>query len=314
MKKISNELKEKNRYKRNQLIFVWGALAIPIISWFVFWFISRIGSMVQAFQDPYTNEWSFVNFKDFWIEITNQNNRLDSLSVALKNTIGYFVLHMFIEFPIDIVISYFLYKKIRGYKFFRIVFYFPAIVSGVVLTGVFKELISPLGPLGELCKMWGVDMPSQGFLGSAETATKTIMIYDFWSNLCVSMLMLCGSMARVPLEVLESARLDGVQHSGQELIYFIVPLIWPTVSTMIILALTNIIGASGPIMLLAPDSKSLGTTTISYWLFEKVYAGGRYMAGQYNLVSAAGLCITLIIVPIVLLLRKLVELIPAVEY
>lgn len=314
MKRTGNELKAKNRFKRNQLLFIWGALAIPILSWFIFWLCVHIGSIVQAFQDPYTNNWSFVNFQKFWVEITNQNHRLDSLSVALKNTLGYFGLHMFIEFPIDIVISYFLYKKIRGYKFFRIIFYFPVLVSAVVLTGVFKELISPLGPLGELFKKWGFNMPSQGFLGTAETATKTIMVYDFWSGLCVSMLLLCGGMARIPLEVLESARLDGVSHSGQELIYLILPLTWPTISTMIILALTGIVGASGPILLLAPDSKSLGTTTLSYWLFEKVYAGGVYMAGQYNLVSAAGLCITAVVLPIILLLRKLVEKIPAVEY
>ena len=314
MKRSSSELKAKNRFKRNQLLFIWGGLAIPLISWFVFWFCVHIGSFVQAFQDPYTNDFSFVNFQKFWIEITNQNNRLDSLSVAIKNTMGYFVLHMFVEFPIDIIISYFLYKKIKGYKFFRIVFYFPVLVSAVVLTGVFKELISPLGPLGELCKKLGFDMPSQGFLGTASTATKTIMVYDFWSNLCVSMLLLCGGMARIPLEVLESARLDGVRHSGQELIYFILPLTWPTISTMIILALTGIVGASGPILLLAPDSTSLGTTTLSYWLFDRVYAGGVFMQGQYNLVSAAGLCITAVVLPIILLLRKLVEKIPAVEY
>ena len=50
------------------------------------------------------------------------------------------------------------------------------------------------------------------------------------------------------------------------------------------------------------------------WLWEKVYAGGSFMKGKYSLVSAVGLILTAFTVPIVLLLRKLVEKIPAVEY
>lgn len=316
MKKIKAVKKVKtgqNQMKRNSVIFCWAMLAIPILSWVVWWFCAKIGTFVQAFLDPNTNSFSLVNFKEFWESITGIDESLGSLKVSLKNTLGYFGLHMFIEFPIDICITYFIYKKIKGYGFFRIVFYFPAIISGVIMTGVFKEIVSARGILGELCEKFGWNIiPEGGLLGNVETATKTIMVYDFWTGLCVSMLIIGGAMGRIPLEVLESARLDGVG-SGRELVNIVVPLIWPTLSTLIVMALTGIIGASGPILLLAP-SMSLGTSTISYWMFEKVYAGGVYMGGKYNLVSATGLCFSLVVVPFTLLMRKLLEKVPSVEY
>ena len=174
------------------------------------------------------------------------------------------------------------------------------------MTGVFKEIISANGILGELCKRYGWDIiPEGGLLGNVATATNTILVYDFWTGICVSMLIIGGAMGRIPLEVLESARLDGVT-SGKELTKIVIPLIWPTLSTLIILGLTGFIGASGPILLLAP-SMSLGTSTLSYWMFEKVYAGGVYMGGKYNLVSATGLCFSLVVVPFTLAMRKLLE-------
>ena len=296
----------RNNMRFNQIVFCWLMLAIPILSWVLWWFCAKIGTIVQAFVDPNTNQFSLVNFKDFWDSITGVDTSLGSLKVSLINTLKYFSLHLFIEFPIDICITYFIYKKIKGYAFFRIVFYFPALISGVIMTGVFKEVISSNGILGELCQRFGWNIiPEGGLLGNVATATNTIMVYDFWTGICASMLIIGGAMGRIPLEVLESARLDGVT-SWKELTKIVIPLIWPTLSTLIILGLTGFIGASGPILLLAP-SMSLGTSTLSYWMFEKVYAGGVYMGGKYNLVSATGLCFSLVVVPFTLIMRKLLE-------
>ena len=297
---------KKNTMHFNQVVFCWAMLAIPILSWILWWFCAKIGTIVQAFLDPITNNFSFVNFRDFWNSLTGVDTSLGSLKVSMGNTLKYFCLHMFIEFPIDICITYFIYKKIKGYQFFRIVFYFPALISGVIMTGVFKELISANGILGELCSRYGWSIiPEGGLLGNVATATNTILVYDFWTGICASMLIIGGAMGRIPLEVLESARLDGV-NTWKELTNIVVPLIWPTLSTLIILALTGFIGASGPILLLAPSMR-LGTSTLSYWMFEKVYAGGVYMGGKYNLVSATGLCFSFVVVPFTLFMRKLLE-------
>lgn len=310
--KQSGKKKIKNQYRAAQLRFIWIMLLLPIVSWLVFWLYVNFSSFVQAFQDTVGN-WSFMNFVEVWKSVTAKTTGLDSLNVAITNTLKYFFLNIFVQFPLQIIFSYFIYKKITGYKFFRIVFYFPVIISSVAMTGVFKEFISPLGPLGDVMRRLGVDFPSQGLLGQPETATNTIMAYNVYTCVGVNMLLICGAMARIPVDVLESARLDGIG-GGRELVQIIIPMIWPTLSTLIVLTCTQLLNSSGPILLLASDSYSLGTTTISYWIFDKVYAGGSYMKGAYNLVSATGLCFTIVTVPIILLIRWAIEKVPAVEY
>jgi ABC-type sugar transport system permease subunit len=307
--KTATAQKTKNQYKINQLLFVWGWLAIPIIAWIVFYWYLNFSSFVGAFQDPLTDKFSLINFKNIWKEITAGDTNLGSLAVGFENTLKYFLLELFVKYPIQLVCCYFLYKQIKGYKAYRFIFYLPAILPGVALSSVFKEVVAGNGILAQL----GFAIPKTGLLGSYLTATDTIIAYSVWLCVCGNMLLLCGAMNRIPVEVLEAARLDGVK-PAKEFIYLILPMIWPTLSTLLILTCCGFLNSSGPILLLAPDSYSLRTTTISYWIFEKVYANGSHGTGQYNLVSAAGMLLSAVAVPCVLLIRKLLDLVPSVEY
>jgi ABC-type Fe3+ transport system permease subunit len=68
------------------------------------------------------------------------------------------------------------------------------------------------------------------------------------------------------------------------------------------------------ILLFGTDGK-FRTMTLSFWIFKQVYGIGEFGgSGSYNLVSATGLCFTLVGVPIILLTHWLVEKVPSVEY
>jgi ABC-type sugar transport system permease subunit len=214
--------------------------------------------------------------------------------------------------PTALIISYFLYKRVIFYKGFRIIFYLPAIISGVAMVAVYTSFIDPTGPLGLIVKLFGGEIPPEGLLGRPTTATGTIVAYCIWTGFCGNILLFSGAMARVPIDVLESAKLEGVG-PFRELMKIIFPLIWPTVSTQIIFVFTGIFTSSGPILLFTNGNYE--TTTISFWIFAQVYGTGAVGgSGSYNLVSATGLCFTVVGVPIILFVRWLMELIPAVEY
>ena len=122
------------------------------------------------------------------------------------------------------------------------------------------------------------------------------------------MLILGGAMVRVPVEILESARIDG-SGTFREIFQMVIPLLWPTISTLLILQMTGIFGASGPILLFTGGE--YGTSTLAWWIFEKVKYSG---SAAYNEVAAAGLVFTVIGVPVILAVRKLIEKLSDVEY
>lgn len=296
---------------RKTAFFIVSLLCIPVLHWLIFWLFVNFQSIILAFQSPLDGSFTLDNFNQFWEKLTAPVGNI--LGLALKNTLLYFGSSILIVLPISLVIAYFLYKKIAGYRFFRIIFFLPAIISGLALVTAFSALISPTGPIMTFIKSLGIPVDPQGLLGNKSTATGTILFYTIFTGFTTNVLLFSGAMSRVPTEVLESARLEGCS-PFRELVEIIFPLIWPTFSTQLIFTMTGIFTASGPILLFDPNNK-LDTITISYWIFREAY--GKFGGGgvsAYNIVSCTGLCFTLAGFPIIMLARKLTDKVKAVEY
>lgn len=299
---------KKNKSKMQQGVIVIPVVVFAVATWVLWWFYPNVSSIFLAFQNR-TGEFTFANFVEVWNSLTTAGG---VLAVSLKNTLLYFFVGTAVRIPLVTFVCYFLYKKIYGYKFFRIMFYMSAIIPSVAMAGVFKIFVSSTGPLGKICEQLGIFLPNEGLLGTVGTATPTIVVYEIWTCFAGGLLLINGAMARIPTEILESAKIDGCG-MARELFQFILPLIWPTISTLIVLSCTGIISAGGGIvMLLQPDTQ-YGTSTLYYWMFRKVYGSGTG-SGDYGVVSAMGLCFTLLVVPFTLLVRKLLDKVPTVEY
>ncbi len=296
--------------KRDKLFFIWVLLALPVIHWLVFWLYINIQTIVLAFQHQRTGAFTLTNFVTVWDRITSPIN--NDIGISLLNTLKYFGATIFITIPICLVISFFFYKKILFYKGFRIIFYLPAIISGMVYVTAYTEFIDPNGPLGAIMNAIGKPLPAFGLLASKETATTTIIVYVILTSFTTNVLLFSGGMARIPIDVIESAKLEGCGPL-RELVSIVFPLIWPTFSTQMIFTMTGIFNATGPILLFT--SGKYETSTIAFWIFKQVYGDGNMGGtGAYNLVSCAGLCFTIIGVPLILIARKLVEKVDSVEY
>lgn len=306
-----SERKKKSTFKRDGVIFLTVILAVPVLHWLVFWFYVNVQSIVLAFQDPRTGAYTFDNFILLWENLTNPLK--STIGQAVRNTMIFFALHLFLTMPLSLGIAFFLYKRIFGYQFFRIIFYFPAIISSVVMVATFKNFISPTGPLGEIAGWFGIKLPSQGLLvGFDGTPLITIMVYCIWTGFTRDVLLFTGGMSRIPIEVLESAKMEGCG-PFREIVSIVLPMIWPTISTQIIFIFTGMFSAGGPILLLT--NGDFGTYTVAFWIFEQVYGTGSIGGtGTYNMVSCAGFCFTLVGVPIILFIKWLLGRFESVEY
>lgn len=306
MKAKANK-KFKIKKKWPEIIFLFAMLILPVVSWVVFWFCTRFSTIILAFKTP-AGEWSLNNFETFFLSLKNPEN---ALNIALRNTLIYFLVTLLIVMPGSFIICYFLFKKIKFSKAFRAIFYFPAIVPQIALVSTYKQFIAPWGVLNKVLSFFGSAIPDAGLLGDPKTATWAIVVYVIWTGFCGNILLFSGAMSRIPRDVLESANLDGA-NSFVELFKIILPMVFPTITTVIILTFTNIFSASGPILLFTQGQYE--TTTLSYWIFNNVLGDGMGSGGRYNLVSAVGLFFTVIGVPIILFVRGVLAKVPSVEY
>lgn len=292
----------------NRTVFIIVTLALPLLHWLVFWLYVNFDGIMMAFQDTRTGAWTLNNFKYVWQLLSTPGGEL---RIGFRNTMLYF-LESNVLLLLNLIVAYFLYKKIKGYKAYRIIFYLPGLISGVILTTIFQEFIKPFGPLGSLLELIGIQMPETGLLADKSTATYTMMAYNVWIGFSGWVLMFNSSLSRLPGEVMDAAKLDGCG-PFREVFNIVLPMIAPMFTTLFIMNFTGIFGASGPVLLFTQGAYE--TTTISYWMFTQVYGNGSFGGtGQYNLVSAFGLCLTLVAVPLTMGLRALLEKLPTAEY
>lgn len=291
-----NEIR-KNKIKR--VIFIVAMIIVPMLNFIVFYVYVNFNSILMSFQTisntgetKYTLDW----FKLVIDAIFVRNDML----VYLNNTMIYFLTSLLIILPCTALIAYFIYKKIFMYKFFRVIFFLPSIFSAVVLTTIYKNIVGIEGPVAALyAQIHNLDRIPE-FFNDARYATSAIVVYCIWTGFGTNLILMTGAMARIPEDVLEAGQLDGVSWI-RELVSIIIPLIWPTMTTLIVLTFVGIFTASGPIFLFTKGE--FDTSTISYFIFSQVYFGN----GNKEYAAATGLFFTVLSVPIILGIKKLLE-------
>lgn len=293
--------KKMSTYKRSGIFFFAACVIIPIIHFCVFWIGTNANSFVLAFQskEKFSLEWFELSFEELF-------SGKSTLAEGLKNTLIIFALNNLLIFPFSVIFSYFLYKKIVLYKFYRVVFFLPSIISVVVFVTLYMNILN--GPVSELMQKTFRMKNEPLLLDSEKYALRSVLMYIVWVGLASNMVIYCGTMSRVPTEVLESGRIDGLGYFG-ELIHIVVPLIWPTLSVLILLAMVGVFNADGPILLMTQGRH--GTYTIAYWIFERTKGTNTNL----NYGAAVGLTFTVFSVPIALVSRWLINRIDSsVEY
>lgn len=282
---ISQRLKNVPKKRWLEIGFVASLTVLHFINWLVFYLFVNARGIFMGFFDEFTGEFTTRYFEVFFTELTSKSSEL---SISIRNTFITFGVQNFIVFPAALLFSYFLYKKIWAYKYFRIVFFLPNIISQVVLVTLFRYIMN--GPIADILQDWmGLSAPPL-LLNSEQYAMKSIMIYIVWVSLGSNMVILGGTFSRIPAELVDSCKLDGAGFF-KELWHISIPLIWPTLSTMILLNFVSLLGASGPVLLFT--NGGYGTSTISFWMYSKtVVVPNHYYA------SAVGIVFSCVAVPL----------------
>lgn len=285
-----------SKSKLRRYVFCYAMLSIAVAHFIVFWLIVNFNSILIAFQQSVDGvvRYSFDNFRWFFRELARPDTIMFD---ALKNTFIFFTVSLVGLLPLSTFFAYFLFKRLLGYKVFRFIFMFPMICSAVVLVAVFKNIFGPGGPIAQVYEAF-TNKPAPLFLRDSRYALGTMILYNIWTGFGLNLVLISGAMNRLPESVIESGRLEGIKPM-RELISVVIPMIWPTISTLIITTCTGLFTSSGPILLFTQGRYN--TYTISFWIFWEVY---NYSSYEYA--SAVGLFFTMLGLPVTFLVRHFI--------
>ena len=304
---IAKKIRSKAHKKETAFILL--MLAIPFVNFLVFWLYPNFRSITIAFEVPSIEGVTLYNFERFFNELFSDIHG-PKMWRMIDNSLVLFVVSTFINLPIVLFLSYIMFKKVAGYKVFRVLFYLPAILGATVMTQIFKSLLMTGGPIEKILDLLNIPLSDMtrfaGLLGSTETGLLMMIIYTLWTGVGVNMIMFTGAMNRVPQELFESARIDGIGFF-REFFNIILPLIWPTVTTMVVFSMVGIFSNSGLVMLLSPENES--TWNIGYYILTYTLNANNTIRVEdtFCYPAAIGLIFTLVNVPMVFGIKALCD-------
>ena len=311
--------KKKSAYssfEKRDFRFIYLLILFPVAQFLIFWLYVNLSSIGLAFKSP---EGTFT-FKNI-LSALQALKTTDMYGFHLGQTIGRsFVIWLIsnaVCMPIAIITTYVLFKRIFGHYVFRICFILPSIIGSVVWVSLLRYLVDYNGPVIDVLKKMGFDLPEMvlrgGLLSDKSTAFPTVLVITFITGLVGNNVVLTGAFSRIPKEIFESSKLDGAGF-WREMVFISIPCVWPTIATLLTFAFCSILLADNNIFLFSQGTGSPGMSTVGFYLYYLTLQISE-SGGNYNYPAAIGVVLTVFSVPIALTARRLLEkAVEPVEY
>ncbi|MDF2985016.1 MAG: binding-protein-dependent transport system inner rane component [Eubacterium sp.] len=143
--------------------------------------------------------------------------------------------------------------KIRESNFYRIVFFFPSILSFVVIAILWSFIYHPtMGVINPVLQLLGKGDLDLAVLGNKNTVMWGIAVTMIWQAAGYYMVMYIAGIDGISKELYEAAEIDGA--TGIQSFWSItIPLLWDIIKTTIIFAINGVITNSFTIVRVMTD-------------------------------------------------------------
>ena len=204
---------------------------------------------------------------------------------SMQNTILLIVTVTIITFFFAIVFAAILTReKIKGQNFFRVIFYIPNILSVVVIAGIFSAIYKPdNGMLNSIFSLFA-GREIMVLWKDQPMVIVSVIIAMVWQAIGYYMVMYMASMSAVPVDLYESASLDGAGRLNQ-FFEITLPLIWTNIRTTLTFFIISTINMAF-LFVKAMVAKGMADVGLSFMYAQKD-------AGLYGYSMAAGVIIFL---------------------
>lgn len=189
----------------------------------------------------------------------------DRFYTSLKNNLLWLVLYM-LAVPVGLFIALFLNQTVRGIRIYKSMFFFPFVISQIVVGLIFSWFYNPtFGVVGHLFEYFGAAPPS--ILGDERYVTYGIIFAGLWPQIAYCMILYLTGLNNVALEQIEAGRLDGAR--GMRLLWYVVlPQLWPATFLAIVVTVIGALRSFDMIAIMTQGGPYGSSNVLSYYMYE----------------------------------------------
>ncbi len=270
------------RRSKDRSIFIALCVAPATILFFIFMVLPTFNVFRMSLfeRGAYSPTETFVGLNNF--KVLFQDAKFIS---SMQNTILLIVTVTLMTFFFAILFAAILTReKIKGQNFFRIIFYIPNILSVVVIAGIFSAIYKPENGMLNSILSFLSGHEVMILWKDQQMVIISIIIAMVWQAIGYYMVMYMASMSAVPVDLYESAGLDGAGRVAQ-FFQITLPLIWTNIRTTLTFFIISTINMAF-LFVKAMVAKGMADVGLSFMYNQKD-------AGLYGYAMSAGVVIFL---------------------
>ncbi|MFB6819144.1 carbohydrate ABC transporter permease [Streptomyces sp. NPDC056347] len=195
---------------------------------------------------------------------------------------------------------------VRGSGFYKIAYFFPQVLSIVIVALLFQFAYNPAGGVfNSTLKAIGLGSVHPDWLGDPNLALICVMTVLVWSTVGFFVVLFSAGMASIPKDFYEAALLDGANRFTT-FFKITLPLLWDTVQSgwvyMGILALGVEAFTAVQVMTVGPGGPDYSTTVLPLYVYQTAFRDGQ--AGYATTIGVGLLVVTMAFAAIVMRLGR----------
>jgi multiple sugar transport system permease protein len=216
-----------------------------------------------------------------------------AFEISLWNNLKWLALYL-LAIPAGLLIALFLNQNIIGIRIYKSLFFFPFVISQVVVGLVFSWFYLPReGLLNAALTLFGFD--TINVLGDPKMATYGIIAAGLWPQTAYCMILYLTGLNAVNPEQIEAGRLDGAK-GLRMLWYVILPQLRPATFIAFVVTIIGALRSFDLISIMTNGGPFGSTRVLSFYMFEKALSEYGFRMGYGSAIAVVLFLIMLVFI------------------
>lgn len=250
----------KQSFQKKPTLFICVCIIPTLLLSVFFMIVPTLRAFALSFTDAtaMSLDYKFVFLDNYKYMFTDSE-----FIMALKNTLKLMLVVPIVTLALSLLFAFLLTQtKLREKELYRVIFFFPSIMSLTVVGIVWSFVFNPsMGILNDLLTKIGLDRMTNAWLGDAKTALWCVAVTLIWQAVGYYLVMYIAAIDGISPEVYESATIDGAG-LFRKLISITLPLLKDIIGITFVLSLSGTINLSFVVVNIMTNGGPAGASSV----------------------------------------------------
>ena len=251
-------------------------------------------------------KWNGVTASKEFVGIQNYVNVIlhdRVFKIAVKNNIIWVLLTMVFMVGLSLLLALVLNRAFKGRVIFRGIFYFPYVLSFIIVGVTWQWIYHPqLGLLQNIMELLNLGEYTKVFLGDPKIALYAVFVASLWQGFGGPMILFMAGLQTIPKDLYEAAAIDGAG-KFRTLFNIQIPMLRETFVIVFALQVIIAVRVYDLIFVMTDGGPAQRTQVMAVWMVKQIVHYSKFGVGT-TIACLMVLILMIVVIPFVIYMAR----------